>query len=69
MFTKQREQRMPGEPRAATKEQQRQNLVEIRERKEGQIRALMWMARVVQNQLDREHRELETIKEDIEEML
>ncbi len=66
MFTKERKPNLRVTP--ITLEQQLQNLIEMRERKEGQIRSLKWMARVVQNQLDREFKELETILEAIEEM-
>ncbi len=66
MFTDERKPGLRTVP--VTLEQQLRNLVEIRERKEGQIRSLKWVARVVQNQLDREFKELETIREAIEEM-
>ncbi len=66
MFTNERTPALRTVP--VTLEQQLQNLVDMRKRKEGQIRSLKWMARVVQNQLDREFRELETIREAIEEM-
>ncbi len=66
MFTNERKPEVRVVP--ITLEQQLRNLIEIRERKEGQIRSLKWMARVIQNQLDREFKELETILEAIAEM-
>ncbi len=66
MFTNERKPKVRVVP--ITLEQQLQNLIEMRERKEGQIRSLKWMARVVQNQIEREFKELETILEAIEEL-
>lgn len=66
MFTNERKPKVRVVP--ITLEQQLQNLIEMRERKEGQIRSLKWMARVVQNQIEREFKELETILEAIKEM-
>lgn len=66
MFTNERKPEARVVP--ITLEQQFQNLIEMRERKEGQIRSLKWMARVVQNQIEREFKELETILEAIKEM-
>lgn len=59
MFTKERTPALQATP--ITLEQQLQNLIDMRKRKQGQVRSLEWVAEIVQAELNKNFEQLEAI--------
>lgn len=60
--------RAVGAPRAATREDQLNNLALLRKHKEGRINALKWAQQNLQFEIDREFKKLQIIEEDLTEL-